>query len=56
MKHPLVSLLVFLLYFAGDIGANIMNRYPIEKPNNVGYTAHLAGVLAGQFNCFYSNY
>lgn len=47
MTFPLVQLLVFMLIIGVDVGTAVYNRYTLELRDNIGYTAHLAGALAG---------
>lgn len=47
MTFPLVQLLVFMLIIGVDVGTAVYNRYTLDLRDNIGYTAHLAGALAG---------
>lgn len=47
MSYPIVQLLIFLIITGSDVGTAIYNRYVLDLDENIGYTAHLCGAIAG---------
>ncbi|KAH1018113.1 rhomboid-related protein 2 [Dendroctonus ponderosae] len=47
MTLPFVQLAIYLIVVFGDLGSSIYNRYYLETQDQVGYTAHLGGAVAG---------
>ncbi|XP_050524810.1 rhomboid-related protein 2 isoform X2 [Daktulosphaira vitifoliae] len=47
MEFGIYQLLVFSVLIVFDTGSSIYNRYFVEVDNQIGYTAHLAGAIAG---------
>ncbi|CAG9814958.1 unnamed protein product [Phaedon cochleariae] len=47
MSFPHFQLLFFIILCTLDVGSTIYNRYWLDTNQNIGYTAHLAGALAG---------
>ena len=47
MEFAALQLIVFLIITSVDVGQAIYTRYVLEKVNQIGYVAHLAGAVAG---------
>lgn len=47
MECAIYQLLVFAFLITFDFGSSIYNRYFVDVDNQIGYTAHLAGAIAG---------
>jgi len=47
IRYAIWSLLVFLLISVLDVGSAIYSRFTSPKNQEIGYTAHLAGAIAG---------
>ncbi|XP_050442870.1 rhomboid-related protein 2 [Adelges cooleyi] len=47
MEFGIYQLLIFSVLIFFDTGSSIYNRYFVETDNQIGYTAHLAGAMAG---------
>ncbi|KAJ8675416.1 hypothetical protein QAD02_011202 [Eretmocerus hayati] len=47
MEFAVLQLLVFIVVSSVDVGQAVYNRYVIEKKDQIGYVAHLAGAIAG---------
>lgn len=47
MEFAIYQLLIFGFLITFDTGSSIYNRYFVSVDNQIGYTAHLAGAVAG---------
>lgn len=47
MEFAVLQLCVFIVVTCVDVGQAIYNRYVLDKVDQIGYVAHLAGAVAG---------